>query len=130
MHPAGCRVASEHLMTHSYGSLIAVRASMGHSLTRFRCALDEKAEAPTVVNSSQEYLDEYYRTDTPPTHRKKKNSSMKVSVGLACGAVVGGGAFIAAIAVLITRKARRRIPAMLKKPFCPSLRQGHARQEF
>ncbi|XP_038216846.1 discoidin domain-containing receptor 2-like isoform X2 [Zerene cesonia] len=78
----------------------------------------------TVVNQSTEFLDEYYRTDTPPTSRKKRNSSLKVSVGLACGAIVGGGAFIAATAILVTKRARRRIPNMLKKPFCPSLRSN------
>ncbi|XP_060809690.1 epithelial discoidin domain-containing receptor 1-like [Amyelois transitella] len=82
---------------------------------------------PTVVNASSEFLEEYYRTDTPPSSRKKRNSSLRVSVGLACGALVGGGAFIAAAAVLIAKRTRRRIPNVLKKPFCPALRHGHAR---
>lgn len=81
---------------------------------------------PTTVNASVEFLEEYYRTDIPPSSRKKRNSSLRVSVGLACGAVVGGGAFIAATAVILTKRTRRRIPNMLKKPFCPSLRQGNA----
>ncbi|XP_049885499.1 epithelial discoidin domain-containing receptor 1-like [Pectinophora gossypiella] len=79
----------------------------------------------TVVNASAEFLEEYYRTDTPPSSRKKRNSSLRVSVGLACGALVGGGAFIAATAVLLTKRTRRRIPNMLKKPFCPSLRHNN-----
>ncbi|XP_047041032.1 discoidin domain-containing receptor 2-like [Helicoverpa zea] len=79
---------------------------------------------PTWVNTSAEFLEEYYKTDTPPSSRKKRNSSLRVSVGLACGALVGGGAFIAATVVLLTKKTRRRIPNMLKKPFCPSLRHG------
>ncbi|XP_063837833.1 discoidin domain-containing receptor 2-like [Ostrinia nubilalis] len=81
---------------------------------------------PTTVNASAEFLEEYYRTDIPPSSRKKRNSSLRVSVGLACGAVVGGGAFIAATAVLLTKKTRRRIPNMLKKPFCPALRSNNA----
>ncbi|KAJ2954435.1 hypothetical protein O0L34_g2705 [Tuta absoluta] len=80
----------------------------------------------TYVNASPEFLEEYYRSDTPPSSRKKRNSSLRVSVGLACGAIVGGGAFIAAAAVLLTKRTRRRIPNMLKKPFCPSLRQNSA----
>lgn len=79
---------------------------------------------PTVVNASAEFLEEYYRTDTPPSSRKKRNSSIRVSLGLACGALVGGGAFIAATAVLVTKRNRRRVPNMLKKPFCPSLRNN------
>ncbi|CAG9558561.1 unnamed protein product [Danaus chrysippus] len=82
---------------------------------------------PTVINSSAEFLEEYYRSDSPPYSRKKRNSSLRVSVGLACGAVVGVGACIAAIAVLITKRTRRRIPNVLKKPFCPSLRNANAR---
>ncbi|XP_037300018.1 discoidin domain-containing receptor 2 [Manduca sexta] len=82
--------------------------------------------APTVVNASVEFLEEYYRTDMPPSSRKKRNSSLRVSVGLACGALVGGGAFIAATAVLLTKRTRRRIPNVLKKPFCPSLRHGNS----
>ncbi|CAG4929735.1 unnamed protein product [Parnassius apollo] len=81
---------------------------------------------PTVVNASVEFLDEYYRTDIPPSSRKKRNSSLRVSVGLACGALVGGGAFIATIAVILTKRVRRRIPNVLKKPFCPSLRNGNS----
>ncbi|XP_075990906.1 discoidin domain-containing receptor 2-like [Anticarsia gemmatalis] len=80
----------------------------------------------TTVNASLEFLEEYYRTDTPPSSRKKRNSSLRVSVGLACGGLVGGGAFIAAAVVLLTKKTRRRIPNMLKKPFCPSLRHGNS----
>ncbi|XP_048488344.1 epithelial discoidin domain-containing receptor 1 isoform X2 [Plutella xylostella] len=84
---------------------------------------------PTTVNRSAEFLEEYYRTENSPSSKKKRNTvtSFKVSVGLACGALVGGGAFIAATAVFLARRARRRIPNLLKKPFCPSLRQGHAR---
>ncbi|XP_053624086.1 discoidin domain-containing receptor 2-like [Plodia interpunctella] len=82
--------------------------------------------SPTVINSSIEFLEEYYRTDMPPSSRKKRNSSLRVSVGLACGALMGGGAFIAATAVLMTKKVRRRIPQLLKKPFCPSLRTGNS----
>ncbi|KAL0902582.1 hypothetical protein ABMA27_000418 [Loxostege sticticalis] len=81
---------------------------------------------PTTVNASAEFLEEYYRTDIPPSSRKKRNSSLRVSVGLACGAVVGGGAFIAATAVILTKRTRRRIPNMLKKPFCPSLRNSNS----
>lgn len=79
---------------------------------------------PTVVNASAEFLEDYYRTDTPPSSRKKRNSSIRVSLGLACGALVGGGAFIAATAVLVTKRNRRRVPNMLKKPFCPTLRNN------
>ncbi|XP_063394288.1 epithelial discoidin domain-containing receptor 1-like [Cydia fagiglandana] len=79
---------------------------------------------PTVINASAEFLDEYYRTDLPPSSRKKRNSSLRVSVGLACGALVGAGAFIAATVVLLAKRTRRRIPNMLKKPFCPSLRNA------
>ncbi|XP_014369691.2 epithelial discoidin domain-containing receptor 1 [Papilio machaon] len=82
--------------------------------------------APTVVNSSIEFLDEYYRTDVPPTSRKKRNSTSRTSVGLACGALIGGGIFIAGTTVLLTKRIRRRIPNMLKKPFCPSLRSGNS----
>ncbi|CAH2207652.1 jg12986, partial [Pararge aegeria aegeria] len=81
---------------------------------------------PTFLNTSVEYQEEYYQSGHPNS-RKKRNSSLRVSVGLACGALVSGGAFIAAIAVLVSKRTRRRIPNMLKKPFCPSLRNSNAR---
>ncbi|XP_039763688.1 epithelial discoidin domain-containing receptor 1-like [Pararge aegeria] len=84
------------------------------------------ASVPTFLNTSVEYQEEYYQSGHPNS-RKKRNSSLRVSVGLACGALVSGGAFIAAIAVLVSKRTRRRIPNMLKKPFCPSLRNSNAR---
>ncbi|KAL4705683.1 hypothetical protein ACJJTC_018756 [Scirpophaga incertulas] len=82
--------------------------------------------APTIVNTSAEFLDEYYKSDSMPSSRKKRNSNVRVSVGLACGALVGGGAFIATTAVLLMKKTRRRLPNLLKNSFCPPLRNGNA----
>ncbi|VVC86261.1 unnamed protein product [Leptidea sinapis] len=75
----------------------------------------------TVVNQSTEFLDEYYNTIRP---KKKSHFSIEVIIGLACGAVVVGGAVIAATAILATKRARRRIPQLLEKPFFPSLRSN------
>ncbi|XP_072931480.1 discoidin domain-containing receptor 2-like [Epargyreus clarus] len=80
---------------------------------------------PTVINASKEFLDEYYKSDVPPSSRKKRNSSMKVSVGLACGALIIVGALLATIAILVTKRTRRRIPQLLKKPFCPAIRTNN-----
>ncbi|CAK1588230.1 unnamed protein product [Parnassius mnemosyne] len=81
---------------------------------------------PTVVNASVEFLDEYYRTDIPPSSRKKRDSSLRISVGFACGALVTCGIVIATTTVVLTKRIRRRIPNILKKPFCPSLRNGNS----
>lgn len=76
------------------------------------------------MNASAEFLEDYYRTDAPPSSRKKRNSSIRVSLGLACGALVGGGVCIAATVVFVIKRNRRRVPNMLKKPFCPTLRNN------
>ncbi|XP_050360580.1 discoidin domain-containing receptor 2-like [Nymphalis io] len=82
---------------------------------------------PTIVNSSAEFLEEYYRSDDSPSSRKKRDSSFSLPIGWTCGAVIGGLLLIAIIVVLVVKRTREMIINFFQRPFCPMLRNTNAR---
>lgn len=81
----------------------------------------------TKVNTSIEFLEEYYKTDSPSSHRRRRYSFLRISVGLGIGGVLSGLACLITGIFLLTKRSRRRVPVIIKKPYTSSLRNQQAR---